>query len=91
MWILLGAGAIVFAALNLIWTFRNKSANWFRFMSVSCTALTVCAFYSEEAVRVANGDWAGLMDVMPTMGVAVWVCTIASIAVNSISLFKIKK
>lgn len=91
MWIIFGIAAIVFAALNLICAFQNKSAKWFRFISLSLTALTLCAFYSDGAIRVANEDWGGLMDIMPTMSTALWVCTIASIFVNSISLFIEKK
>lgn len=91
MWMIWGIGAIIFAILNLIWTFQNKSAKWFRFISLSLSALTLCAFYSDGAVRVANEDWGGLMDIMPAMSAALWVCTIASILINSISLFKEKK
>ncbi len=90
MWMLLGLGAIIFAVLNVAWVSRSKNAKWFRFISLSLTALTLCAFYSAEADRVVNQDWAGLMDVMPAMSTALWVCTIASILINSISLFKEK-
>lgn len=90
MWIVLGLSAIVFAALNMIWTFKNKNAKWFRFLSVSLTALTVCSFYADGAMRVVKEDWGGLMDIMPTMSKALWVCVIISILINSISLFKEK-
>ena len=88
MWILFGIGAIIFAVLNLIWTFqgRDKTVKWFRFISMALTALTLCAFYSDGASRVVTEDWSGLMDVMPTMSIALWICTIASIAINSVSL-----
>ena len=88
MWILFGMGAIIFAVLNLIWTFqsRNKTVEWFRFISMALTALTLCAFYSDSASRVVAEDWSGLMDVIPTMSNALWICTIASIAINSVSL-----
>lgn len=90
MWLFLGLSAIVFAALNIIWTFKNKNAKWFRFLSVSLIALTVCSFYSDEAMRVVKEDWGGLMDIMPTTSKALWVCVIISILINSISLFKEK-
>ena len=88
MWILFGTGAILFAVFNLIWTFqgKNKSVKWFRFISMALTALTLCAFYSDSASRVVTKDWSGLMDIMPTMSTALWICTTASIAINSISL-----
>lgn len=88
MWMLFGMGAIIFAVLNLIWTFqgRNKTVKWFSFISMSLTALTLCAFYSDGASRVVTEDWSGLMDVMPTVSTALWICTIASIAINGVSL-----
>lgn len=88
MWVLFGFGAIAFAILNIIWTFTNKPAKWFRFISMSLTVFTMCAFYSDGARRVIAEDWAGLMDILPTMSKALWVCCIISILLNSISLFK---
>jgi hypothetical protein len=90
MWFVLGAGAIIFAALNVVWSFRNKESKWFRFVSLALTALTICAFYSDGAVRVVHEDWGGLMDIMPTMSKALWVCVMASIIINSVSLFRNK-
>lgn len=90
MWILLGAGAIIFAIINLIGMFQGKNDNvkWFRFISMALTALTLCAFYSDGAKRVVAEDWSGLMDVMPTMSTVLWGCTIASILINGVSLLK---
>ena len=34
----------------------------------------ICSFYSDGAMRVLNEDWGGLMDIMPTMSKALWVC-----------------
>lgn len=91
MWLLFGLGAIVFAVLNIIFTVKNKESKWFRFASLSLTALTVCAFYADEALRVVNKDWGGLVDVMPTMSKTLWLCVILSIVINSVSLFKKNK
>lgn len=91
MWLILGIGAIITAIFNVAWTIQNKESKWFRFASLSLTALTVCASYSDEAVRVVNEDWAGLMDIMPIMSKVLWVCVILSIIINSISLFKENK
>lgn len=90
MWIILGIGAIIFALLNLLRIFTNKNAKWFRFISLSLTALTLWAFYNDSAVRVVNEDWSGLADIMPTTTKALLVCTIISILINSISLFREK-
>ena len=91
MWIILGGGAIIFAIMNVIWSIQNRDAKWFSYVSLSLTSLTLCAFYSDVAIRVAKEDWVGLTDIMPTMSKALWVCTIASILINSIILFKRKK
>ena len=88
MWLILGIVSIIFALLNVIFAIKNKSSKWYRFCSLSLTALTVCAFYSEAATRVVKEDWAGLMDTMPTLKKVLWVLVILSIAINSVSLFK---
>ena len=88
MWLILGLGAIVTALLNVVALSRSKETKYFRFASLSLTALTICAFYSDGAKRVAVEDWGGLMDIMPTMSKALWVCVIISILINGISLFK---
>ena len=91
MWLAMGAGAIIFAILNLVWSFQQKSSKWFGFISLSLTALTVCAFYSDAAMRVINEDWGGLMDILPSMSKALWICVIISIFVNSSMLLGDKK
>ena len=91
MWLVMGFGAIIFAILNLVWTSKQKNSKWFGFISVSLTALTACSFYSDAAMHVANEDWGGLMDVLPSMSKALWVCVIISILVNSITFLGDKK
>ena len=91
MWLIFGTVAIIFAILNVVSSFRNKEPKWFRFASLSFTALTVCLFYDDDAKRVISRDCSSLLDVMPTMSKALWVCVILSIVINSISLFKEKK
>lgn len=70
MWWLFGSGAIVLASLGIVWAVQDKKAKWFRFFSLSFTALTICAFYSDGASMVVKEDWGGLMDIMPTMSKA---------------------
>ena len=91
MWLVMGFGAIVFAILNLVWTSKQKNSKCFGFISLSLTALTACSFYSDAAVQVANEDWGDLMDVLPSMSKALWVCVIISILVNSITFLGDKK
>lgn len=87
MWVILGIAAIFTALLNVVWTLRRRNAKWFRFASISLTALTLCAEYSLVDKWVVNEDWAALMDVVPNMSVALWILTIVSILINGISLF----
>ncbi len=88
MWMILGLAAIITAILNLVRYSQNKDAKWFRYTSLSLTALTLCAFYSMDAKWILNEDWVALMDVVPTMSKALWVLTAASVLINGISLFK---
>ncbi len=91
MWLILGVGAILAAVLNLVRAFAGKDARWAGFVSLSLTALTVCAFYGDGARRVLGADWGGLMDIMPTVSKALWVCVAVSILVNAIPLLKLSK
>lgn len=56
-------------------------------MSMALTALTVCAFYSDAAGRVAVDDWGGLMDILPTMSKALWICVLLSIIMNGYQFY----
>ncbi len=87
MWLLLGGGAVIFAALNVIETLKEKNTKWLRFISMTLTVLTVCAIYADSAARVTKEDWAGLMDVVPVTSGMLWGFAVISIVVNSISLF----
>ncbi|WP_101696365.1 hypothetical protein [Clostridium minihomine] len=88
MWMVFGIAAIITAILNVVWGVRSQDAKWFRFISLSLTAFTLCAFYSANAKWVLNEDWSALMDVVPTMSKVLWILTIVSILINSVSLFK---
>ena len=88
MWLLFGIAAIITAALNVIQMLRHRNAKWFRFVSLSFTAFTLCAFLSEANGWVLTKDWSALMDVFPSASAAMWFLTIASVGINSISLFQ---
>ena len=87
MWIFFGITAIVTAILNVIWTIWNHDAKWFRFISLSCTAFTVCSFYGQAGEWATNRDWWALEDVLPSVSSALWLLTVMSVVINSISLF----
>ena len=91
MWVLFGAIAILSAVSHVICMVKKKDAALFRFISLSATALTVCALYGLDAKWVAEKDWSAMMDVVPAMSKVAWVCVIASIVINGVSLMKKKK
>ena len=87
MWLILGVAAVAAAVLNIAWTAGNKDAKWFRFISVSLTAFTLCAEYSLVEKWVLKQDWSALMDVVPGMSKTLWILTAISILINGASLF----
>ncbi len=91
MWFVFGFFAIITAILHLLWFMKNKECKWFRFISLSFTILTVCAFYSDVSSRVLSEDWSSLIDIVPTMTKMLWLLSGISIFINSISLFKKSK
>lgn len=62
MFLVLGTLAIVTAIGTVILGLNGKNPEVLRFISVSLTALTVCAFYQMDAQYVAREDWSALMD-----------------------------
>ena len=87
MWLFFGITAIVSAILNVIWTLRHRETKWFRFISMSFTALTMCSFYALAKQWVLTEAADQLLDVMPALSEILWFLTIASITINGISLF----
>lgn len=87
MWIVFGIGAIITAIAGFICFVKHREAKWFRFASLSLTALTLCAFFSQVANWTQAEDWAAIIDVVPTLSALLWILTILSILLNSISLF----
>lgn len=87
LWPVFGIAAIIAAVLNLAFCFSGREAKYFRFASLSLTALTMCAEYSMVNTWVLHRDWSALMDVVPAMTRALWFLVIASILINGLSLF----
>lgn len=88
MWLLFGLAAIAAAGCNLLWAAKGKDSRRFMFISLSFTALTLCATYSADARWVINQDWSALADVTPTMASSLWFCTIVSILLNGVTVFQ---
>ncbi len=90
MWILFGSAAVITMLLNLIWTLLGKNGAWFRFASLSLTALTLCAFQSLTNRWVLAEDWSALMDTA-NISKVLWVLTIASVLLNGLPLISKRK
>ena len=88
LWMIFGISAIITAILNMMWTLMYREAKWFRFLFLLFTVFTVCAFYADAAQWVLEEDWDALMDVLPMTSNMLWTLTVASVALNGISLFR---
>ncbi|KAA0955418.1 hypothetical protein FQ087_12410 [Sporosarcina sp. ANT_H38] len=82
MWLLLGLIAIIATFTNLYLYGRGKDYKLAMAMGLSFTALTLVADYSMVSDWVKAEDWSALLDVVPTMEIALWVLTIISILLN---------
>lgn len=91
LWIVFGIAAIITAIANILCVILHRQTKWFCFASLALTALTLCAFYGLAARIVLSEDWSGALDVIPTLSRPLWILTIVSILLNSISLFAKKK
>lgn len=88
MWTVLGIAAILTAVLNILWTLKGRDAKRFRFISISLTALTLCAFSGLVDRWILQEDWSALMDTAGHSRL-LWPVTAASILMNGISLFRV--
>lgn len=90
MGFILGILAMFFAAANVIAWLHGKDPTKYRFLSMAFTSLTIFAFYNMGAEFLAKGDFSGAQDVIPTISNTLFICTLASIIINGITLFKRK-
>ena len=82
MWALFGIAAIITAIMNIVWIIRHRDPKWFRFASLSCTALTWGAFMSKICGWVTSEDWAALAEVIPGASAAMWVSTTMTLRIT---------
>ncbi|WOV87325.1 hypothetical protein QWT69_15960 [Sporosarcina oncorhynchi] len=82
MWLVLGIIAIIATCINLIMYGTGKDYKLAMAMGLSFTALTLVAGYSMVSDWVEVKDWSALLDVVPTMEIALWVLTVISISLN---------
>ncbi len=90
MWLLFGIIAIITAFCNWGCVAKGKNPEIFRFISLSATALTVCAFHQQNTDWALAGDYGAILD---TTGVAtvLWVLVTLSILINGTTLLYKKK
>lgn len=84
--IVLGFAAIIFAVFNNVYFFQKKYNQRLGFISLSLTALTVCAFYY-DATKLPTVSWSTDIDVMPHVNRILLICVISSIMINSVPIF----
>lgn len=87
MWLAYGVVAIVATLINLYRYRAGKDYKLAMALGLSFTALTLVAQYSMITDALEAEDWAGLLDVVPTMSTALWILTIISIVLNLLPLF----
>ena len=87
MWIILGVMAIVATFINLYMYKTGKDYKLAMAIGLSFTVLTLCSEYSLVSGWVKVEDWSALLNVVPTMEMALWVLTIISIVLNIAPIF----
>lgn len=91
MWLVFGILAIITALLNVAWTMKGKDPKVFMFLSLSFTALTLCAWLRQWAIWAANEDWSALADVAPNMSMVGFILAIMSVIINGVSFLQKKR
>ncbi len=91
MFILTGLAAILFAILNIRNYLNHRETKWFRFLSMTLTLITTGFIYQLDADYVLKNDFSALSDVVPSMSKILWVCLIASVLINGLTLFSKNK
>jgi hypothetical protein len=86
MWLLFGIITVIATLINLILYRMGKDYRLAMVCGLSFTALTLCAQYSQISAWVIAEDWPALMDVVPSMEIALWILTILSIFLNMVPL-----
>ncbi|MFB0917758.1 MAG: hypothetical protein QMB63_01640 [Clostridiaceae bacterium] len=87
MFIIFGLAAIFFAILNIISFIGGRETKWYRFISMALSLLTTGFIYQSDADYVVKSDFNALADVVPGTSRILWICIIASILLNGITLF----
>lgn len=82
MWLMFGIVAIVSTFINLYLYKAGKDYKLAMASALSFTALTLCSEYRVVSEWVIAEDWSALLDVVPSMELALWVLTIMSIIFN---------
>lgn len=82
MWLVFGLAAIGVTFFGLLQRARGKQGTLWSLLGLSLTALTLCAEYHVLSAWAIAGAESNILDVAPTMGKALWVLTLISIALN---------
>jgi len=86
MFLILGGAAIICAFINISLMLMKRETKWFRYASLSLTALTLCSFLKLFYGWILKEDWSALMDVVGVSKLLI-ILTVISIVINGVSLF----
>ncbi len=86
MWLLFGVLAVVLTIANWLLFLRGKKHYFFMGLALSFTALVNVVSYQMVGAWAEGGDIAALLDVAPTMSVALWIFTLISVVLNMLPL-----
>lgn len=90
MGIIFGLIAIFFAVKNILGWLNGKDPSRDRFLSMAFTCLAIFGFYNMGANFLIKEDIAGALDVIPTIRGTLFACTLGSILINGVTIFKKK-
>lgn len=82
MWIILGFLTAVMTFMNLYRFNKRKDYKLYMALALTLTALENTAHYNLVSNWVLLEDWTALLDVVPSMEIALWAFTIISITLN---------
>lgn len=90
MGIIFGLIAIFFAVKNIWGWLNGKDPSKDCFLSMAFTCLAIFSFYNMGANFLIKEDIAGALDVIPTIRGTLLACTLGSILINGVTIFKKK-
>ena len=89
VWLLTGAAAFILALVNLVRAAMKKPRGWqvLLFASLSCGGLAMTCALQAVSFWAKREDWAGIMDVVPTLAAVCSWAMCLGIILNLLALW----